>query len=136
MQGRFSEFNKGDFSVDVEQILDIVHQTAAEMMAAKDGGVVECGSAVSTEGADSLAERYGFSSIDALECLLILEKKIGIILADEDLNDEALSSASALAKHIAALLQTQASEADQPSDAHTRARRAPAAATPPVSAQI
>ncbi len=73
--------------MDVEQILDIVHQTAAEMMAAKDGEVVEHGSAVSTEGADSLIDRYGFSSIDALECLLILEGKFGITLADEDLNE-------------------------------------------------
>jgi acyl carrier protein len=89
--------------VDDEQILDIVHQTAAEMMAAKDGGVVEPGSAVSTEGADSLIDRYGFSSIDALKFLLILEEKFGITLADEDLNEEVLSSATALAKHIAAL---------------------------------
>jgi acyl carrier protein len=94
--------------VDVEQILGIVHQTAAEMMAAKDGEVVEHGSAVSTEGADSLIDRYGFSSIDALECLLILERKFGITLGDEDLNEEVLSSASALAKHIAALQQTRA----------------------------
>ncbi len=99
--------------MDYEQILDIVHQTAAEMMAAKNGEVVEHGSAVSTEGADSLIDRYGFSSIDALECLLILEQKIGITLADEDLNDEVLSSASALAKHIAALRQTQASDSRQ-----------------------
>ena len=96
--------------MDVEQILDIVHQTAAEMMAAKNGEVVERGSAASTEGPDSLIDRYGFSSIDALECLLILEGKFGIILADEDLNDEVLSSATALAKHIATLLQTQASD--------------------------
>ena len=94
--------------MDVEQILDIVHQTAAEMMAAKNGEAVEHASAMSTEGADSLVDRYGFSSIDALEYLLILEQKFGITLADEDLNDEVLSSASALAKHIAALQQTQA----------------------------
>src|SRR5580692_4473916 len=104
---------RGDFSVDVEQILDIVHQTAAEMMAAKGGGVIEPGRAASTEGADSLIDRYGFSSIDALECLLILEEKFGITLADEDLNDEVLSSASALAKHIAALRQTQAFDSGQ-----------------------
>ena len=122
--------------MDVEQILDIVHQTAAEMMAAKDGGVVESDSAVSTGGADSLADRYGFSSIDALEYLLILEKKFGITLADEDLNDEVLSSASALAKRIAALLPTQASDADERSDAPARPRRAPTSVTPPVSAQI
>ena len=65
--------------MDVEQILDIVHQTAAEMMAAKGGEVIEHGRAVSTEGADSLIDRYGFSSIDALECLLILEEKFGIV---------------------------------------------------------
>jgi acyl carrier protein len=99
--------------VDDDQILDIVHQTAAEMMAAKDGEVVEHGSAVSTEGTDSLIDRYGFSSIDALECLLILERKFGITLADEDLNEEVLSSAAALAKHIAALQQTQASDPRQ-----------------------
>jgi acyl carrier protein len=107
--------------VDVEQILDIVHQTAAEMMAAKDGEVVEYGSAVSTEGADSLIDRYGFSSIDALECLLILEKKFEITLADEDLDEEVLSSATALAKHIATLKQAQAPDSGQSSDARTQA---------------
>jgi acyl carrier protein len=99
--------------VDVEQILDIVHQTATEMMAAKHGGVTEHGSEVSTEGPDSLIDRYGFSSIDALECLLILEEKFEITLADEDLNEEVLSSASALAKRIAVLRQAQAPDSDQ-----------------------
>lgn len=92
--------------MDDEQILDMVHQRAAEMMAARDGEVIEHGSAVSTEGADSLTDRYGFSSIDALEFLLALEKEFGITLADENLNEEVLSSATALAKHIAALRQT------------------------------
>ena len=96
-----------------EQILDIVHRTAAEMMAAKDDEVVEYGSAVGIEGADSLIDRYGFSSIDALEFLLVLEKKFGITLADENLNDEVLSSATALAECIAALRQTQASGSGQ-----------------------
>jgi acyl carrier protein len=122
--------------VDVEQILEIVHQTAAEMMAAKNGEVVEYGSAVSTEGADSLVDRYGFSSIDALECLLILEKKFGITLADEDLSDEVLSSASALAKHIAALQQTQAANSGQRSDARPEAHMAPATVTPSASTPI
>jgi acyl carrier protein len=93
--------------VDDGQILDIVHRTAAEMMAAKDGEVIEHRSAVSTDGADSLTDRYGFSSIDALEFLLILEGKFGITLADEDLNEEVLFSATALARHIAALRQQQ-----------------------------
>jgi acyl carrier protein len=93
--------------VDDDQILGIVHQTAAEMMAAKDGGAAEYGSAASTEGTDSLIDRYGFSSIDALKCLLLLEEKFGITLADEDLNDAVLSSATALARHIATLRQAQ-----------------------------
>ncbi|MGH3250990.1 MAG: acyl carrier protein [Trebonia sp.] len=95
--------------MDDRQILDIVHRTAAEMMAAKGGAAVEHGSVMSIEGTDSLIDRYGFSSIDALECLLILEGKFGITLADEDLNEEVLSSAAALAKHIATLRQAQAS---------------------------
>ena len=94
--------------MDDEQILDIVHQTAAEMMAAKSDVSLEYGSSMSTAGADSLIDRYGFSSIDALECLLILEQKFGVSLADEDLNEEVLSSATALAKRIAALQETQA----------------------------
>jgi acyl carrier protein len=102
--------------VNDKQILDIVHQTAAEMMAAKDGEVGEHGSARGAEDAESLIDRYGFSSIDALECLLILEKKFGITLAPEDLNEEVLSSATALAKRIAALRQAQA-DSGQRSDA-------------------
>lgn len=97
------EFNEGDFSVD-EQILDIVHQTAKEMTAAKDGEMVKYGPAASTDRGDSLIDRYGFSSIDTLHFVLILEDKFGITLADEDLSQEVLSSASALAKHIGALL--------------------------------
>ena len=99
--------------MDEEQILNIVHQTAAEMMAAKDGVAVQYSPAVRPEGADSLVDGYGFSSIDALECLLKLEGTFGITLADEDLNEEVLSSAAALAKHIAALRQTQAFDSGQ-----------------------
>jgi acyl carrier protein len=94
--------------VDDQQILDVVHRTAAEMMASQDGEVFQDGSAVRTDGVDSLSDRYGFSSIDALKFLLILEEKFGITLADENLNEEVLSSATALAKHIAVLRQTPA----------------------------
>jgi len=94
--------------VDDGQILDIVHQTAAEIVAAKDGEAAGPGSAVRTEGTCSLADRYGFSSIDALKFLLILEEKFGITLTDEDLSGEILSSATVLAKRIAALKRAQA----------------------------
>ncbi len=108
---------------DDEQILDIVHQTAAEMMAAEGGDLAQQGSAVSTEGTDSLTERYGFSSIDALKFLLVLEEKFGITLADETLSEEVLSSATALAKHIFALRQAQAADPVNRSEARTGARR-------------
>jgi acyl carrier protein len=102
---------KGDFEfwgyiAMYEQILEIVHQTAAELMTAKGLEVVEHGSAVITEGADSLIDRYGFSSIDTLEYLLILEEKFGITLADEDLSEEVLSSASALTQRIGEMRAT------------------------------
>jgi acyl carrier protein len=93
--------------MDDEQILSIVHQTAAEMMTANHGEAIEYGPAASTGDADSLVDRYGFSSIDTLQCLLILEKKFGITLPDEDLNEEVLSSATALARHIGQLRRAQ-----------------------------
>jgi acyl carrier protein len=83
-----------------EQILRIVHRTAAELMAAKGFEVAEYGSAMVTEDTENLVDRYGFSSIDTLEYLLLLEQKFGITLADEDLSEEVLSSATALAKRI------------------------------------
>ena len=94
--------------MDDKQILDIVHQMAAEVMAARDGEVAEYGSAVSADSADSLIDRYGFCSIDTLKFLLTLEEKFGVTLADEDFNDEMVSSATTLAKHIAGLRQAYA----------------------------
>jgi acyl carrier protein len=100
--------------VDDEQILSIVHQTAAELMAANYGEVIEHGAAAGIADTDRLIDRYGFSSIDTLKCLLILEEKFEITLPDEDLNEEVLSSATALAKHIGELRQAQASGARAP----------------------
>jgi acyl carrier protein len=88
--------------VDHEQILNIVHQTAAGVMAAGDDGAGRV-SAVPADGTDNLITRYGLSSIDALKCLLVLEEKFGITLADENLAEGVLSSATALAAHIATL---------------------------------
>ena len=99
--------------MDDEQILEIVHQTAAEIMDANDGEVIEVGSVVTTEGGDNLIYRYGFSSIEALEYLLTLEKKFGINLAGGELTEEMLSSATALANHIAALRRAYASDSSQ-----------------------
>jgi acyl carrier protein len=99
--------------VDDRQILDIVHQTAAEMMAGKDGEIAGHFAAASADGgdvdsADSFIDRYGFSSIDALEYLLILEKRFQITLADEELDEEVLFSAAKLASRIASLQRQHA----------------------------
>jgi acyl carrier protein len=95
--------------VEDKEILDIVHQAAAEIMAVEDGEVAGPGAAVPAEGAGRFADQYGFSSIDALKFLLALEEKFGITLVDAALSEELLSSATALAKHIAALQRAQAS---------------------------
>jgi len=99
--------------VDDKQILDIVHQIAAEMMSATDGEVAGYGSAADAESADNLIERYDFSSIDTLKYLLTLEEKFGVALADEDFNEELLLSATALAKRIAALRQADGKDLSQ-----------------------
>jgi len=99
--------------VDNGQILDIVHQTAAEMMAAKDGEVVEHGSAVSTEGADSSSTGTASPRSMRSNAWSSSRGSSGSPLADEDLNEEMLSSATALAKRIAVLRQTQASASRQ-----------------------
>ena len=94
--------------MDDEQILSIVYQTAAEIMTANYEEVVEYRPADGPADTDSLVDRYGLSSLDTLRCLLALEEKFGITFPDEDLNDEVLSSATALARHIGQLQRTQA----------------------------
>jgi acyl carrier protein len=94
--------------VDDEQILSIVHQVAAETAAANYEEVTDYGHAPWTADTDSLADRYGLSSIDTLRCLLALEERFGITLPDEDLSEEVLSSAAALARHIGRLQRAQA----------------------------
>ena len=49
---------------------------------------------------DNLLRKYGFTSLDALEYLLVLEEKFGITFEDEDLNEEVLSSALNLADYV------------------------------------
>jgi acyl carrier protein len=87
--------------MDHDEVLRIVHQTAAEIAAGKGDGAAVLDEAV---GEDDLMHRYGFTSIDALEYLLILEEKFDVTMEDEDLNEEVLSSASGLAHHITGLL--------------------------------
>jgi acyl carrier protein len=48
----------------------------------------------------SLIDKYGFSSLDALEYLLILEEKFDVVFEDEDLTEETLFSLDGLATYI------------------------------------
>jgi acyl carrier protein len=84
--------------VDRETVLATIYQTAAEF-AASNGRAV---SADSVDADDNLLELYGFTSLDALEYLLVLEEKFGITFEDDELNDAVLRSASALADYVMA----------------------------------
>ena len=88
--------------MDNDEVLQIIHATAAEIAAGK--GNIAPGESDDLVEQDDLMRRYGFSSIDALEYLLVLEEKFDITLEDEDLNEEVLSSAKGLAAHICGLL--------------------------------
>jgi acyl carrier protein len=82
--------------VDRAEVLLTIHKTAAEF-AASNGRET-----VTSAGDDDLLARYAFSSLDALEYLLILEEKFAITFEDEDLTEEVLSSAEGLASYIMA----------------------------------
>jgi acyl carrier protein len=109
--------------VDHTQILEIVHRTAAQLMAAQ-GGEVAQDPAAGAAAADSFIDRYGFSSLDALKFLLILEEKFQITLADEDFDEEVLYSATALAERVAALQLAQLSRQRPTGDPATAASAA------------
>ena len=82
--------------MDRDAILTTIHETAAEFAASN-------GREVSNEAPipdDNLLQKYGFTSLDALEYLLVLEEKFGITFEDGDLNEEVLSSALNLADYV------------------------------------
>lgn len=87
--------------MDRGEVLLIVHKTAAEFAASNDREII---ANPSDNEEDNLLNRYGFSSLDALEYLLVLEEKFGITFEDEDLTEDVLSSAEALATYILARL--------------------------------
>lgn len=90
-----------------DEVLRIVHETAVEF--AESSGH-EIADGAGSDG-DNLIVRYGFSSLDALEYLLVLEEKLGITLEDEDLTESVLSSATQLATYITELQRKEATSA-------------------------
>lgn len=84
--------------MDRDTVLATIHETAAEF-AASNGREV---SGEPGSGDESLTKKYGFTSLDLLEYLLVLEEKFGISFEDEDLNDTVLFSPSNLADYVMA----------------------------------
>jgi acyl carrier protein len=82
--------------VDRESIVEEINTLASEFAATN-------GRAPSGDG-DSLLQRYGFTSLDALELLLLLEERFGVTFEDEDLSEETLRSETKLADYIIAQL--------------------------------
>ncbi|SDT80769.1 acyl carrier protein [Actinoplanes derwentensis] len=94
--------------MDRDEVLGTIHETAAEF-AASNGR--EPAADVPLEERDNVLLAYGFSSLDALEYLLILEEKLGVTLEDENLTEDVLSSASALSAYVVELRKQEASTA-------------------------
>lgn len=76
-----------------ETIVEQIHQVAQEL-ATSDGRTVTASTS------PNLLDRYGFTSLDALEFLLQLEERLGVTFEDEDLSEERLTSEDRLAEYI------------------------------------
>jgi acyl carrier protein len=87
--------------MDRDMIIEKVHQVAGELAASSGRTIGEANS--------NLLERYGFTSLDALEFLLLLEEQFGVTFEDEDLSENTLTSDAQLADYI----QAQLSPADR-----------------------
>ncbi|MFI1826477.1 phosphopantetheine-binding protein [Streptomyces sp. NPDC020412] len=75
-----------------EEVLQDIHQIAKEF-ATSSGRTVN-------ENSANFLDRYGFTSLDALEFLLLLEERFGVTFEDEDLTEETLTSEDKLADYI------------------------------------
>ncbi|MFO7562617.1 MAG: acyl carrier protein [Enhygromyxa sp.] len=64
-------------------------------------------------GDDSLTERFGLNSVDALEVLLRMEQEFEIEIDDDDLDLELIRSVDTLTEHALGLL-TAAKAGEQP----------------------
>ncbi|MGA4850953.1 phosphopantetheine-binding protein [Streptomyces sp. G5(2025)] len=53
------------------------------------------------ENSTNFLEAYGFTSLDALEFLLLLEEHFGVTFEDEDLTEETLTSEERLVDYVA-----------------------------------
>lgn len=82
-----------------DAVVQEIHQVAKEF-AASSGRTV-------SKSSSNFLESYGFTSLDSLEFLLLLEEHFGITFEDEDLSEESLTSESQLADYIINQLSDQ-----------------------------
>ena len=75
-----------------ENVIETIHEIAQELAASSGREVADSGT--------NLLERYGFTSLDALEFLLQLEERFGVTFEDEDLSESTLTSDDKLATYI------------------------------------
>ncbi|MEU9608345.1 phosphopantetheine-binding protein [Streptomyces sp. NPDC048057] len=82
--------------MDRDGLIRELHELAAQMTKAERLHAAP----VDASGDASLVDQYGFSSLDALEYLLILEEKFDVVFEDEELTEETLFSIQGLATYI------------------------------------
>ncbi|MGW0516075.1 acyl carrier protein [Crossiella sp. NPDC003009] len=83
--------------MDQAELIRELHELAAQMTRTPLPAVTD------QELAEvSLVERYGFSSLDALEYLLVLEERFDVVFEDEELTEETLFNIDGLAEYILA----------------------------------
>ena len=83
--------------MDRATVVEKIHQFAAELAAS--------GERADRGSSSNLLDQYGFTSLDALEFLLLLEERFGVTFEDEDLSEETLTSETRLADYIMAQLE-------------------------------
>ncbi len=76
-----------------DAVVEGLHQVATEM-------VVAVGRTVEGEPGDDLLASYGLSSVDVLEFLLLVEERYDVTFEDDELTEQTVSSAEALATQI------------------------------------
>lgn len=86
--------------MDRARLIHDLHEIAAELTVSGGREFNRSTGGATETGDDSLLDCYHFSSLDALEYLLILEERFGVTFEDEDLNEEILLSVEGLAAYI------------------------------------
>ena len=77
---------------DIQALEDAVKETVADILGVNDASEIEQGA--------SLSEKYGFSSLDALQLIIKLEEKFDIVIPDEAIDDTLINSINSIVNYI------------------------------------